>query len=131
MVSDRNGGWENSGSPDDEVIVILTNSLPESYRPLVVHLDSMEEKDRTISNVITRLIGEERRQEGEKDREKDREEEVLALVAARRRRDCSEITCFGCGEKGHFRFECPKAKEQGEGPAPTDEQRKPPSGRLY
>ena len=95
----------------------------------------MEEKDRTISNVITCLIGEECCQEGEKDQEKDqekdREEEVLALVAARRRRDCSEITCFGCGKKGHFCSECPKAKEQGEGPAPTDKQCKPPSGRLY
>ena len=56
---------------DEEVIVILTNSLPESYRPLVVHLDSMEEKDQTISNVITCLIGEECHQEGEKDQEKD------------------------------------------------------------
>jgi len=34
------------------------NSLPESYAPLVVQLDATEESARTLSHVITRLIGE-------------------------------------------------------------------------
>ena len=110
---------------DEEIIVVLTNSLPESYTPLIVQLDAMGETERTISNVITRLIGEERRQGGEKDQEDD----ALALIAARRRRrDRSEVTCYGCGEKGHFRSECPKEKEQGDRPAFKSEQRKPQSG---
>jgi hypothetical protein len=29
--------------PDEEIIVTLTNSLPDSYTPLVVHLDTMDE----------------------------------------------------------------------------------------
>ena len=95
----------------------FTNSLPESYAPLIVQLDAMEESHRTISHVITRLIGEERRQAGE-EWEKDREEDSLALLAARRRRrDRSEVICFGCGEKGHYRSNCPK--EQGTNEEPT------------
>src|SRR5258706_7678325 len=85
--------------PDEEVIIILTNSLPESYAPLVVQLDAMEESQRTLSHVITRLITEERRQ----GMNEDREETSIALVMRKVRRDRSEITCFGCGEKGHYR----------------------------
>jgi hypothetical protein len=28
--------------PDEEIIVTLTNLLPDSYTPLVVHLDTMD-----------------------------------------------------------------------------------------
>jgi len=98
--------------PDEEVIVVLTNPLPESYAPLVVQLDAMVETDRTISHVITRLIGEERRQAG-RDQENDPEEVLLGLLAAKRkRRDRSGITCFTCGKKGHFRSNCPEEQEQ-------------------
>ena len=103
--------------PDEHIIVILTNSLPEAYAPLVVHLDAMEESARTLSYVITRLIGEERRQTGDKGDKDDGNDPPLAFSAARgKRRDRSEITCFGCGEKGHFRSECPKEKGNVEKP---------------
>ena len=97
---------------DDEVIVVLTSSLPDSYTPLVVHLDSLSDSTRTISSTITRLVGEERRQAGE--RGTDHEDSALAFHAPRwKRKDISEVTCFGCGEKGHYRSECPaKATEK-------------------
>ena len=99
--------------PDEHITVILTNSLPESYAPLLIHLDAMEESARTLSYVITRLIGEERRQIGDKG-DKDNGNDPIALSARGKRRDRSEITCFGCGEKGHYRNECPKEKEMAE-----------------
>ena len=34
----------------------------------------------------------------------DREDTSIALVAKKARRDRSEITCFGCGEKEHYRM---------------------------
>ena len=92
--------------PDEEVIVILTNSLPESYAPLVVQLDALEESQRTLSQVITRLIGEERRQSANE----DREDVSVAFVTKKTRRDRSEVTCFGCGEKGHYKSECPNGQ---------------------
>lgn len=108
--------------PDEEIIVILTDSLPESYAPLVVQLDAMEESGRTLSHVITRLIGEERRQSTNE----DREDTSVALIAKKTRRDRSEITCFGCGEKGHYRSECPKEKGKEEAGKP----KKPAGGAL-
>ena len=104
---------------DEEIIVVLTDSLPDSYTPLVFQLDTMEEKDRTLSHVITQLIEEERRQTEGRDWE-----DPLALVAAakRKRKDRSKITCFGCGEKGHYRSECQQEKE---------ELKNPGGGTLY
>jgi hypothetical protein len=114
---------------DEQVIVVLTSSLPDSYAPLVTQLDMMEESAQMLSHVITCLIGEERRQ----NREKDRTDDPIALLAKGRRRDRSGITCFRCGEKGHFRSGCPKEKGR-EGrpvPGPGGGQRKAPSGTLY
>ena len=108
--------------PDEEIIVILTNSLSASYAPLVVQLDSMEEKDRTLSYVITQLIREERRQSGDR----DREDTPLALVAKKEHKNRSEITCFGCGEKGHYCPECQQEKEKEK----PERQRKPAGGTL-
>jgi len=99
--------------PDEHITVILTNSLPESYAPLVIHLDTMEESARTLSYVITRLIGEECRQIGDKG-DRDNGNDPIALYARGKHRDRSDITCFGCGEKGHFRNECQKEKETAE-----------------
>jgi hypothetical protein len=100
--------------PDEEVIVILTNSLPESYAPLVNQLDTMAETDCTINHVITRLIGEERCQARDKDREKGQEGVVTFLAARRKRRDPSEVTCYACGKKGHYRTNCPETQGNGE-----------------
>jgi len=99
--------------PDEEVIVILTNSLPKSYAPLVAQLDTMAETDCTISYVITRLIGEERRQAGGRHQENDPEKGPLALRAARRKRR-EELTCFRCGKRGHYRSNCPEEQGRGE-----------------
>jgi hypothetical protein len=118
----------NGDVPDEEIIVILTNSLPESYKPLVVQLDAMEESARTLSGVITRLIGEERHQVGEKGADQQVDEPLALSAMKKKRKDRSEITCFGCGVKGHYRSECPAANaNKPAAPAPG----KPPGGPLY
>jgi hypothetical protein len=104
----------NGDVPDEQIIVILTNSLPASYAPLVVQLDSMEENSQTLSHVITRLIGEERRQTGGKGR---------AATAKRRYRDRSEVTCYGYKEKGHYRSECHQKN--------PEKPKRPGAGMLY
>ena len=90
---------------DDELIVVLTNKLPESYQPLIVSLELVDESKLTVDYVITRLVNEEDRQG------KETKEEVLALSAstAKRRTPRSEITCWGCKKKGHYSYECPDA----------------------
>lgn len=117
---------------DEEIMVVLTNSLPDSYKPLVVHLDGMEDSKRTLSGVITRLIGEERRQAGETSANQEGHSLILHAVE-KKRRDRSEVTCFGCGEKGHFRSECPASTKE---PSSAKEHAAPEkskisSGTLY
>jgi len=99
--------------PDEEVIVILTNSLPKSYAPLVAQLDNMEETDCTISHVITCLIGEERRQAAGRHQENHPEKGSLAFHMERRKRR-EEVTCFRCGKRGHYRSNCPEEQGRGE-----------------
>jgi len=76
--------------PDKHITVILTNSLPELYAPLVIHLDAMEESARTLSYVITHLIGEERRQIGDKG-DRDNGNNPIALYARGKHWDHSDI----------------------------------------
>ena len=44
---------------DDELIVVLTNKLPDLYQPLIILLELVNEKNLTINYVITHLVNEE------------------------------------------------------------------------
>jgi hypothetical protein len=91
---------------DEDIMVVLTGSLPDAYTPLVVQLDAVEESARTIRSVITCLIGEEHCQAGEKSG--DQGDDVLAFYApSKKHKVISKITCFGCGVKGHYKSDCP------------------------
>ena len=90
--------------------MVLTNSLPDLYTPLVVQLDAMDEAARTLSHVIMHLIGEERHQGGGKDQDEDWDHPIALSAIKKRYRDRSTVTCFECGEKGHYQSECPKEK---------------------
>lgn len=55
------------------------------------------------------------------DLERTQEELKSARTTERRgegRRPLKDVTCYGCGEKGHYKRECPKAgrEDQGNGP---------------
>lgn len=93
---------------NEEIILALTMGLPDQYNNLIITLDSSTQLE--IDTVITRLLNEEIRQEalpGDGPGSQGRE---VALVASTRDRSAkSHITCFGCGRKGHYRSECPRA----------------------
>jgi len=102
---------------EEDLILVLTNGLPVSYEPFVIALDAANPADITLSNVVARLANEEGRQGIDivKKEEEERRiaESALATVGKGKvRRDRSEITCFGCRKKGHFRSECPERKEE-------------------
>ncbi|EJD35069.1 hypothetical protein AURDEDRAFT_43904, partial [Auricularia subglabra TFB-10046 SS5] len=48
---------------DEDIIVVLTESLPDSYQPLIVTFDSLPDDNLTVDYVIGRLIKEESRQD--------------------------------------------------------------------
>jgi hypothetical protein len=47
---------------NNEHIVVLTNHLPNSYQPLIVSLELIEESKLTINNIITCLVNKENQQ---------------------------------------------------------------------
>jgi gag-polypeptide of LTR copia-type/Domain of unknown function (DUF4219) len=99
---------------DEDIILVLTNGLPGGYEQFVIALDATRPEDITLGNIIMRLANEEGRREMnvvKKEEEKNRLGES-ALAAKKECCDRSEITCFGCGKKGHFRSECLDKKEE-------------------
>jgi len=44
---------------DDELIVVLTNNLPDSYQPLIVSLELVDERKLTVNYVIACLVNKE------------------------------------------------------------------------
>jgi gag-polypeptide of LTR copia-type len=83
----------------DVKLAILVNGLPESYRYLVVALESKEMDDIDFDELTARLVEEEQRLG------KDSESVRMAFTARRK-----DIVCFGCGQKGHMKRHCPKRR---------------------
>lgn len=132
-IRDRDGEVD-----DEDVIVVLTDSLPDSYQSLIVSFDSLPEDELTVEYVIARLIKEESRQ--------DRDTPVLPLAASatalaarntasapaapRVKRDVKDITCFKCGKKGHYQSNCPDSNDAPPAPAPPYSVPRP-TGRMF
>jgi hypothetical protein len=98
---------------EEDLILVLTNGLPPSFESFIITLDAARPEDITLANVVARLANEEGRQ-GVNVVIKEEEEQRLAesaLTATKACCDHSDITCFGCGKKGHFCNECPDRKE--------------------
>lgn len=95
-------------TPSDSLLVsVLMLSLPPSYSSLVISLDSHSQV-LDFDFVAQRCMNEEARQLSMQDSETS----TSAFVAKTKpRRDRKDVTCFKCGEKGHYRNECPKNDE--------------------
>jgi gag-polypeptide of LTR copia-type/Zinc knuckle len=95
---------------DEDVILALTEGLPESYSTLIVALDSIPADDLTLDIVITRLLNEEVRQVQAAKSESERMEGALAAIAKKKKTPIAEITCYNCDGKGHYQNDCPSAR---------------------
>jgi hypothetical protein len=97
-----------SAPTEEDIILILTNGLPLMYTSFVIALDATLATDVTLVNVISWLANKEGWQETyqtEEDSVHDPGLSSLAAVVKVCHRH-SDITCFECGEKGHYRSEC-------------------------
>ncbi|KAF7365722.1 Retrovirus-related Pol polyprotein from transposon TNT 1-94 [Mycena venus] len=101
---------------DEDIILVLTMGLPDTYDTFVVALDSTNAAALTLDYVIGRLLNEESR----KSPTGSREGAFRASVQhTRPRRPVTEVTCFNCEKKGHYQSNCPDKKE-GAGVAAAD-----------
>jgi gag-polypeptide of LTR copia-type/Zinc knuckle len=101
---------------DEDIILTLTAELPESYSTLIVTLDHLSPNDLTLPNVITRLLNEEVRQNAYED-VVELSGPVYSVQDAKNKKikpPLSEITCYNCGKKGHYKSTCPVLKKESE-----------------
>ena len=108
-------------TPDEDIILALTNGLPPSYEQLALTLDSTPSQFFNLDYVIGRLRTEEARQCPEP-RDSDTShttDEALVVTRDRPKRSLAHITCFRCGNKGHYQVNCPT------NPSPNKPENKP------
>src|SRR5258707_3580255 len=104
--------------PDENIILALTNGLPTPYNYFILTLDSTPSEVSNLNYVIGRLWTEETRQHA-KSGSPDMTDEVLAVTRDRPRRlGLAHITCFACGNKGHYQVNCPTHSPQTPAPLP-------------
>lgn len=99
-------------SPSETLMVaVLLSSLPESYGPLVVSLDTHPDRTK-FDFVVQRCINEEARQLSGSVQSSGQNSAYSA--DSKPKKDKKDVTCFRCGKKGHYQNEC-KEEMQGTG----------------
>ena len=90
---------------DDDIILAITSGLPNSYNSFLISLDATSDDDYILPHVIARLVNEYQRQNGH---HQPTDPTNVAMAAnSTPRGDLAHITCFGCGQKGHYQANCP------------------------
>jgi len=104
--------------PDEDIILALTNGLPVPYNYFILMLDSTPSEVSNLNYIIGRLRTEETRQCAESG-SPDMTDHALAVTRDRLRRlGLAHITCFACGNKGHYQVNCPTHSPQTPAPLP-------------
>jgi Zinc knuckle. len=96
---------------DQDKILALTMGLPNSYKAVIINFDSTPPNQLTYDHVITCLLNEETRQV-EHHADHDEAMAVTSTPSARHTaRAVSEITCYFCDARGHYKSDCPEKKK--------------------
>ncbi len=106
-------------TPDEDIILALTNGLPACYEHLVLTLDSTPSEVFNLNYVIGHLRTKEACQHPEFRSSATGMDLTLVVTRDRPKRSLVHITCFGCGNKGHYQANCPA------NPAPYRPENKP------
>ena len=95
---------------DKDVILALTAGLSESYSTFIVTLNNLPANDLTLPNGITRLLNEEVRQGHSIQSSEHHDNKALIVQVTKgnkKKVSLSNITCYNCGGKGHYKSDCP------------------------
>ena len=106
----------------------LLGSLPQSYSSLVTALEARENVSLSyvsLSYVQQSLVHEESKLNGEFKQRGSNQDTSALLGGHKRKFQRGRITCYGCGEEGHIRRDCPnrprhKAKSAGTSQSESD-----------
>jgi hypothetical protein len=99
-------------SPSESLMVaVLLFSLPESYGPLIVSLDTHPDCTK-FDFVVQRCINEEARQLSISS-SKQSSSQISAFNAdSKPKKDKKDVTCYRCKKKGHYKNECKEILEE-------------------
>jgi len=90
-------------------ILAMTMGLPPSYAAVIINFDATPPEQLTVNHVITRLLNEETRQSSDPTSHSSSDNTVdEAAAAVATRRDPTDMACFFCDKKGHFKSNCPE-----------------------
>ena len=87
--------------------------LPPSFDNVIINFDSMSPDVLTLDLIIARLLNEEVRQITTAPLVKLEEDRILdeaIAVSQGRPKAISEILCYFCDTKGHYKSDCPERK---------------------
>lgn len=95
-------------TPDEDIIILaLTNGLLPPYEHLVLTLNSTPSEVFNLDYIIGCLRTEKACQCPESESSATDSDHALSITHVRPKRPLTHITCFGCGNKGHYQANCP------------------------
>ena len=117
-------------SPSETLMVaVLLISLPESYSPLIVSLDTHPDRAK-FDFVVQRCINEEARQLSithSKQSSGSSGQNIAFSAESKPKKDKKNVTCYRCHQKGHYKNECKEelpVEEKGKTDTPAQEKGK-------
>ena len=94
----------NQNIDDTMLMTKILSVLPESYKHFSSAWDSTSEKDRTLNNLVGRLVQEEAKL---KLSDEDTEGATFHAAVKFKSNFSNNVTCYECNKRGHLKRNCP------------------------
>jgi hypothetical protein len=103
---------------NDDLLLAITSSLPQSYNPFLISLDTLPDLEYSLDTIIPRLINEYTCQsltptahfQTQTPTPPAKDDAMSASTNTCTCCPISEVTCFKCNQKGHYQHNCPSNK---------------------